>query len=55
MKAIVVTDPTAGTAGMTLQGRPDPDTNRLASLDGAVAAFNSTERVSGKTIINVRL
>lgn len=35
MKAIVVTDPNAGTAGMTLQDRPDPDTERLASLDGA--------------------
>ncbi|MGX1543983.1 NADP-dependent oxidoreductase [Streptomyces adustus] len=35
MKAIVVTDSTAGTAGMTLAERPDPDTARLASLDGA--------------------
>jgi NADPH:quinone reductase-like Zn-dependent oxidoreductase len=35
MKAIVVTDPAAGTAGMTLAERPDPDTARLASLDGA--------------------
>lgn len=35
MKAIVVTDPAAGTAGTTLQDRPDPDTDRLASLDGA--------------------
>ncbi|MEU8836755.1 NADP-dependent oxidoreductase [Streptomyces sp900116325] len=35
MKAIVVTDPAAGTAGMTLTERPDPDAARLASLDGA--------------------
>ncbi|MEV7323856.1 NADP-dependent oxidoreductase [Streptomyces sp. NPDC093970] len=35
MKAIVVTDPTVGTAGMTLTERPDPDTARLAGLDGA--------------------
>ncbi|MER5596602.1 NADP-dependent oxidoreductase [Streptomyces sp. NPDC002265] len=35
MKAIVVTDSTAGTAGMTLAERPDPNTARLASLDGA--------------------
>ncbi|WP_329453823.1 NADP-dependent oxidoreductase [Streptomyces sp. NBC_01497] len=35
MKAIVVTDPAAGTAGMTLAERPDPDAARLASLDGA--------------------
>ncbi|MER7694521.1 NADP-dependent oxidoreductase [Streptomyces sp. NPDC097610] len=35
MKAIVVTDPDAGTAGMTLAERPDPETARLASLDGA--------------------
>ena len=35
MKAIVVTDPAAGTAGMTLTERPDPDAARLAGLDGA--------------------
>ncbi|WP_445187261.1 NADP-dependent oxidoreductase [Pseudonocardia sp. Cha107L01] len=35
MKAIVVTDRAAGTAGMTLVERPDPDTERLASLEGA--------------------
>ncbi|MFJ9711646.1 NADP-dependent oxidoreductase [Streptomyces sp. NPDC101234] len=35
MKAIVVTDPAAGTAGMRLDERPDPETARLASLDGA--------------------
>jgi NADPH:quinone reductase-like Zn-dependent oxidoreductase len=35
MKAIVVTDPAAGTAGMTLAERPDPDAARLASLEGA--------------------
>jgi NADPH:quinone reductase-like Zn-dependent oxidoreductase len=35
MKAIVVTDKAAGTAGMTLVERPDPDAERLASLDGA--------------------
>jgi NADPH:quinone reductase-like Zn-dependent oxidoreductase len=35
MKAIVVTDRAAGTAGMTLVERPEPDAARLASLDGA--------------------
>jgi NADPH:quinone reductase-like Zn-dependent oxidoreductase len=35
MKAIVVTDRTAGTAGMRLAERPDPDRRRLASLEGA--------------------
>ncbi|MBE1876546.1 NADP-dependent oxidoreductase [Myceligenerans pegani] len=35
MKAIVVTDRTAGTSGMRLAERPDPDTARLAGLEGA--------------------
>ncbi|MER7379817.1 NADP-dependent oxidoreductase [Streptomyces lanatus] len=35
MKAIVVTDKAAGTAGMSLVERPDPDVARLASLEGA--------------------
>ncbi len=35
MKAIVVTDRAAGTAGMKLAERPDPDVARLASLDAA--------------------
>ena len=35
MKAIVVTDRAAGTAGMKLVERPDPDGARLASLEGA--------------------
>ncbi|WP_406431309.1 NADP-dependent oxidoreductase [Streptomyces sp. NBC_01589] len=35
MKAIVVTDRAAGTAGMKLVERPDPDTAGLASLEGA--------------------
>jgi NADPH:quinone reductase-like Zn-dependent oxidoreductase len=35
MKAIVVTGQAAGTAGMTLVERPDPDEARLASLSGA--------------------
>jgi NADPH:quinone reductase-like Zn-dependent oxidoreductase len=35
MKAIVVTDEAAGTAGMTLVDRPEPDAARLASLEGA--------------------
>src|SRR3954471_16686899 len=35
MKAIVVTDRAAGTAGMKLVERPDPDAARLASLAGA--------------------
>jgi NADPH:quinone reductase-like Zn-dependent oxidoreductase len=35
MKAIVVSDQTAGRAGMTLMERPDPDAAKLASLEGA--------------------
>jgi NADPH:quinone reductase-like Zn-dependent oxidoreductase len=35
MKAIVVTDRAAGTAGMTLTERLEPDATRLASLEGA--------------------
>jgi NADPH:quinone reductase-like Zn-dependent oxidoreductase len=35
MKAIVVTDQAAGTAGMTLMERPEPDAVKLASLEGA--------------------
>jgi NADPH:quinone reductase-like Zn-dependent oxidoreductase len=35
MKAIVVTDQAAGTAGMTLAERPEPDAAWLASLEGA--------------------
>jgi NADPH:quinone reductase-like Zn-dependent oxidoreductase len=35
MKAIVVTDEAAGTAGMMLAERPDPEAARLASLSGA--------------------
>jgi NADPH:quinone reductase-like Zn-dependent oxidoreductase len=35
MKAIVVTDQAAGTAGMTLRERPEPEAARLASLSGA--------------------
>jgi len=35
MRAIVVTDPAAGRAGMRLVDRPDPDGARLASLEGA--------------------
>jgi NADPH:quinone reductase-like Zn-dependent oxidoreductase len=35
MKAIVVTDRAAGTAGMKLVERPEPDAAKLASLEGA--------------------
>ncbi|MGW0147890.1 NADP-dependent oxidoreductase [Streptomyces sp. NPDC003333] len=35
MKAIVVRDRTAGTAGMRLTERPEPQTSKLASLEGA--------------------
>ncbi|WP_327592693.1 NADP-dependent oxidoreductase [Streptomyces chartreusis] len=35
MKAIVVTDQAAGSAGMKLVERPEPQTSRLASLEGA--------------------
>ncbi|WP_327592690.1 hypothetical protein [Streptomyces chartreusis] len=31
-----------------------PNIGRVATLDDAVAAFNPTERVKGKTIIRVR-
>jgi hypothetical protein len=69
MKAIVVTDQAAGTAGMTLTERPDPQpaindvvvrgrlrTNigHVSSLDEALSALNPTERRNGKTIIRVR-
>ncbi|TFE26697.1 NADP-dependent oxidoreductase [Cohnella luojiensis] len=39
MKAIVVTDEAAGTAGMKLVERPEPDAARLASLSGASIAM----------------
>jgi NADPH:quinone reductase-like Zn-dependent oxidoreductase len=35
-------------------GRLRTNIGTVASLDNAVAAFNPTERVSGKTIIRVR-
>ena len=35
MKAIVVTDPAAGTAGMKLVERPEPQGAGLAGLSGA--------------------
>src|SRR5262245_14037790 len=35
MRAIVVTDEAAGTAGMRLTERPEPDAARLAGLEGA--------------------
>ena len=97
MKAIVVRDEAAGTAGMTRVERSEPEpaiagppearpvdglaidfvvmsdraqlgeivrrvrdgrlrTNigNVATLDGALAAFNPTERISGQTIIRVR-
>ena len=91
MKAIVVTDQAAGTAGMTLVERPEPpaearpanglaidfvvesdraqlseiarrvrdgrlwaNIGSVSTLDDAVAAFNPTERIKGKTIIRVR-
>jgi hypothetical protein len=60
MKAIVVTDEGAGTAGMTLVERPEPWDGRLrtnignvSTLDDAVAALNPTERITGKTVIRV--
>jgi hypothetical protein len=56
MKAIMVTDPAAGTAGMKLVERPEPRTNidTVSTLDEAFAAFNRTARRKGKTIIRVR-
>jgi hypothetical protein len=36
MKAIVVTDQAAGTAGMKLVERPEPQGASLASLSGAI-------------------
>ena len=41
MKAIVVTDQAAGTAGMTLVERPEPDAARLASLWVRTTAMSS--------------
>ena len=35
-------------------GRVRPNIGKVATLDDAVAAFNSTERIKGKTIIRVR-
>ena len=35
MKAIVVTDEAAGTVGLTLAERPEPQAARFASLSGA--------------------
>lgn len=44
MKAIVVTDQAAGTAGMKLVERPDPDAARPASLSRAsYASMQSTQ------------
>jgi len=57
MKAIVLTEQAAGTAGMKLVERPEPQAANIgtvARLDDAVAAFNSTERRAGKTVIRVR-
>ncbi|HVV45364.1 MAG TPA: zinc-binding dehydrogenase, partial [Bryobacteraceae bacterium] len=36
------------------EGRLRTNIGKVASLDDAVAAFNSTERIKGKTIIRVR-
>src|SRR4051794_8433700 len=50
MKAIVVTDQAAGTAGMKLVERPEPQAARLASLSGAspeVARRADLRRVGG--------
>ena len=40
MKAIVVTDQAAGTAGMKLVERPEPQGASLASLSGANQAIH---------------
>jgi hypothetical protein len=36
-------------------GRLRTNTGNVATLDDAVAAFNPTERISGQTIIRIRL
>jgi len=62
MKAIVVTDQAAGTAGMTLVDRPEPGAGRsrhrlgygTTGVSVGQRAFNPTERISGQTIIRVR-
>ena len=61
MKAIVVTDKAAGTAAQLSElvqrvrdGRLRTNIGKVAALDDAVAAFNPTERIKGKTIIRVR-
>ena len=46
MKAIVVTDQAAGTAGMKLVERPEPQAGSLASLSGA----NRRCRCSGSCV-----
>ena len=54
MKAIVVTDQAAGTAGMKRDGRLRTNIGAIVSLDDAVATLNSPGRRKGKTIIRPR-
>jgi NADPH:quinone reductase-like Zn-dependent oxidoreductase len=53
---VVVSNPAqlGAIAQRVRDGRLRPNIGRVASLDDAVAAFNATERVRGKTIIRVR-
>jgi hypothetical protein len=41
-------------AGRVRDGRLRPNIGSVATLDGAVAALNPAERISGQTIIRVR-
>ena len=66
MKAIVVTDQAAGTAGKSdraqlseivrrvRDGRLRTHIGNVSTLEDAFAAFNPTKRIKGKTIIRVR-
>ena len=49
MKAVVVTDQAAGTAGMKLVERPGPQAARLASLSGASPAVRLYTRPYGRS------
>jgi hypothetical protein len=53
---VVVSDRTqlGAIAQRVRDGRVRPNIGTVATLDDAVAAFNPTERVPGKTVIRVR-
>jgi len=49
MKAIVVTDRSAGTAGMRLEERPDPDVGALESGESGASGSLSPSACASKT------